>query len=84
MSVNIKFKRGTTLQVMAYTGPEGEIVLNTVTKEIHMQDGLTPGGKIIGAFPEPDTAEGLYFRTQGEWVSLDETTLDLGTLGAGV
>lgn len=83
MSVNIKFKRGTTAQVMAYTGAAGTIVINTETNEIHLQDGITPGGKVIGAFPEVENPTGLHLRTQGAWVPLDETTVDMGTLSAG-
>ena len=30
-----------------YTGPDGEIVINTETKAIHIQDGVTPGGHSV-------------------------------------
>lgn len=33
----------------AYKGVEGELVINTKTQEIHLMDGKTYGGKIIGA-----------------------------------
>jgi len=40
----ILFKRLTTTQAMAYTGPLGEIVVDTTLKQLRVQDGLTPGG----------------------------------------
>jgi hypothetical protein len=39
-----RIARGNSAEVSAYTGPSGEIVVNTEEKRVHVQDGLTPGG----------------------------------------
>lgn len=36
--------RGTTAKIMAYTGPQGSVTINTDTMTIHVQDGSTAGG----------------------------------------
>ena len=40
----MKMKRGATADVSAYTGDSGELVVNTDTNKIHVQDGATAGG----------------------------------------
>lgn len=40
----IVLARGTNADIIGYTGPEGEIVVNTTKKTIHLQDGVTAGG----------------------------------------
>jgi hypothetical protein len=39
-----RLARGTNAQVQAYTGPSAEVVVNTETLRLHVQDGATPGG----------------------------------------
>ena len=43
----IIFKRLSTAQALAYTGPLGEIVIDTTLKLIRVQDGVTPGGTLM-------------------------------------
>lgn len=45
--MNILHKRGKTRAVNAYTGPQGEIVINTDENTILVQDGKTAGGTIL-------------------------------------
>lgn len=45
--MRIQLKRGDTLALSSYTGPAGEIVINTDTGLPHLQDGVTPGGNSI-------------------------------------
>ena len=40
----ILLKRGTTAQNSTYTGPVGEVVVDTTLKTLRVQDGVTPGG----------------------------------------
>lgn len=40
----VQWGRGTTGQVATYTGPSGEIVVNTDDNSLHVQDGATAGG----------------------------------------
>jgi hypothetical protein len=45
----VQWGRGTSSQIAAYTGPLGEIVVNTDDYTLHVQDGATPGGHPLGA-----------------------------------
>ena len=44
MSVQVKRRRDTATNVAAYTGPQGEIVVDTTNSRIVLQDGATAGG----------------------------------------
>lgn len=46
-ALKVKFPRGNTAAISSYVGPEGTIAINTETKMIHLQDGVTPGGIVI-------------------------------------
>lgn len=48
MSTELKIRRGNTLQHNNFTGANGEVTLNTDTKELHIHDGSTQGGFPIG------------------------------------
>ena len=43
----VQWARGTTAQVGAYTGPSGELVLNTDDWSLQAQDGITAGGWVL-------------------------------------
>ena len=43
----VQWGRGTTSQVALYTGPTGELVLNTDDWSLQAQDGVTAGGWVI-------------------------------------
>ena len=43
----VQWARGTTAQVAAYTGPPGELVLNTDDWSLQAQDGVAAGGWVI-------------------------------------
>jgi len=43
----VQWGRGTTSQVAAYAGPQGELVLNTDDWSLQAQDGSTAGGWVI-------------------------------------
>lgn len=44
MPIDIHLKRGNTAAITAYTGPAGEVVIDTETKHLHIQDNATAGG----------------------------------------
>ena len=44
MTVTVQFRRGTTAQNNAFTGPIGEISVNTTNNSIRVHDGSTEGG----------------------------------------
>lgn len=43
----ILIKRGNTAQVSSYTGPLGELIMDTSTNLVHIQDGTTAGGQPV-------------------------------------
>ena len=43
----ILVKRGNTASIASYTGPLGELVLNTQTNQLVAQDGVTAGGHLV-------------------------------------
>lgn len=43
----VQWARGSTSQVAAYTGPQGELVLNTDDWSLQSQDGVTAGGWVV-------------------------------------
>ena len=45
--VQILVKRGNTSHVAAYVGPIGELVLDTQTMKLYIQDGVNPGGQAV-------------------------------------
>ena len=44
MATQLQIRRGTATQVAAFTGAEGEIVVNTTNDSVHVNDGSTQGG----------------------------------------
>lgn len=48
MATQVQWRRGTTAQVAAFTGAVGEIVVDTTTHQMSVQDGVTPGGFYTG------------------------------------
>lgn len=44
MADQLQLRRGTTAQIAAFTGAQGEVIVNTDTKALVVQDGLTAGG----------------------------------------
>lgn len=45
----VQFARGNSAAVAAYTGPLGELVVNTDDYTLHVQDGSSAGGHQVGA-----------------------------------
>jgi len=43
----VQWARGSTSQIASYTGPTGELVLNTDDWSLQAQDGVTTGGWVI-------------------------------------
>ena len=47
MATQLQSRRGTTAQMNAFTGAEGEIAVNTSTDTLHVHDGSTAGGHAL-------------------------------------
>lgn len=48
MTTQLQIRRGSTLENDSFIGAEGEITYDIQEKNLHIHDGLTPGGKLIG------------------------------------
>ena len=44
MSTQVQYRRGSNVQVAAFTGALGEMVIDTTNKIVVVQDGATAGG----------------------------------------
>src|SRR5271154_2265401 len=44
MSEQLQLRRGTAAQVAAFTGAQGEVVVDTTNNRLVLQDGVTAGG----------------------------------------
>jgi hypothetical protein len=47
-NVQVQLRRGTTAQHAVYTGPQGEVTVDTDKNALVLHDGATAGGKVIG------------------------------------
>lgn len=48
MTTQLQIRRGSTLENDSFIGAEGEITYDIQEKNLHIHDGLTPGGKLVG------------------------------------
>jgi hypothetical protein len=80
MATQLQIRRGTNSQVAAFTGAEGEIVVNTTNDSVHVNDGSTAGGfEMARADLNNVTDTSLNAALTGNTVSaLTITTLTLG------
>lgn len=49
MATQVQWRRGTTAEVAVFTGAIGEIVVDTTTWQMSVQDGVTAGGHYTGS-----------------------------------
>lgn len=77
-ATQVQFRRGTAAQTAAFTGAVGEVTVNTDTHQVHVHDGLTPGGFASGAGGY--VTEGNYngnpppFTPATTWIAFDRDT----------
>lgn len=81
MATQLQIRRGTSTQVAAFTGAEGEIVVNTTNDSIHVNDGSTAGGFELARADLNNVSDtDLNAALTGNTVSaLTITTLTLGS-----
>lgn len=48
MASQLQLRRGNTASVAALTGAQGELIVDTTTNLVYLQDGSTPGGHLVG------------------------------------
>ena len=81
MATQLQIRRGTSAQVAAFTGAEGEIVVNTTNDSVHVNDGSTAGGFEMARADLNNVSDtSLNAALTGNTVSaLTITTLTLGS-----
>jgi hypothetical protein len=77
MSKQVKFRRGTTAQHASFTGPSGEITVDTDKNQIVIHDGVTAGGVPIAREDRPRgyTTQTVITTTATPWTSTGKTDL---------
>ena len=82
MSEQLQLRRGTATQVAAFTGAQGEVVIDTTNNRLVINDGVTAGGVFTGEsmFHQIDDDvrdpgaigvqdDGLWWTGEGYWTS---------------
>ena len=76
MSKQVRFRRGTTAQHSVFTGPAGEITVDTDKKTLVVQDGVTAGGiPIARADRQRGWSRTEIFTANGTWTQSGKTDL---------
>jgi len=78
MSIEIKFRRGTSTEHNSFTGANGEITVDTTIKTLRVHDGVTAGGIRLAKFSDLSDAANLEYVTTNI-VPASNVSLDLGT-----
>jgi len=78
MSIEVKFRRGTSAEHGSFTGANGEITIDTTLKTVRVHDGVTTGGTRIAKYSEVLSSTNLEFVTTNI-VPSSNVSLDLGT-----
>jgi hypothetical protein len=85
MAANVRItqvllKRGNTSAVNSYTGPVGEVVIDTTTKSLRIQDGVTPGGHAVSGGGGGSTITNATVNNQGNLIITlsGNTTINAG------
>ena len=73
MSANVRItqillKRGNTAAVNSYTGPVGELVIDTTAKSLRIQDGVTAGGHAVSGGSSNTTITSATVNNQGNLI----------------
>ena len=78
MSIEVKFRRGTTAEHSSFTGANGEITIDTTIKTLRVHDGVTSGGVRIARYDEVVSAANLENVTS-HIIPSANVTYDLGS-----
>ena len=78
MSIEVKFRRGTSAEHGSFIGANGEITIDTTLKTVRVHDGVTTGGTRIAKYSEVLSSTNLEFVTTNI-VPSSNVALDLGT-----
>lgn len=75
----VKMKRGASADVSSYTGDAGELVVNTDTNQIHVQDGSTAGGHATAVELEYISESTNQITISNHIIPETNATFDLGS-----
>ena len=80
MPTQIQLRRGTTAEHASYTGPEGEVTVDTTEDRLVLHDGTTAGGIPVATKGEVDTKAELAGSASQDFSAstVNATTVDLG------
>ncbi len=62
-AVQVQYRRGTASQVAAFTGAQGELVVDTTNNRVVVQDGATAGGFAAAKLTDIGTVTALHGST---------------------
>lgn len=62
-AVQVQYRRGTASQVAAFTGAQGELVVDTTNNRVVVQDGATAGGFAAAKLSEVGLVTGVHGST---------------------
>ena len=62
-AVQVQYRRGTASQVAAFTGAQGELVVDTTNNRVVVQDGATAGGFAAAKLTDIGTVTGVHGAT---------------------
>ena len=89
-AVQVQYRRGTASQVTAFTGAQGELVIDTTNNRVVVQDGATAGGwpaaKLSEVVPSVNGLTGTITiaANDGDVVAASGSTITLGGPGGMV
>lgn len=78
MSIEVKFRRGTSAEHSSFTGANGEITIDTTIKTLRIHDGATVGGTRLAKYSDLGSAANLE-NISTNIVPSSNVTFDLGT-----
>jgi hypothetical protein len=70
---SLRLKRGTTTQHTTYTGPPGELTMDTTGTHLRLHDGTTAGGVAVGSMTVTSIKTNSYNANVNELVRIDST-----------
>lgn len=78
MAIEVKFRRGTSVQHSSFTGANGEITVDTTNKTLRVHDGVTVGGVKLAKLSDLGASANLQ-SIPSNLVPSSNVTYDLGT-----
>lgn len=80
MSTQLQLRRGPAATVISTTGAAGELLVDTDNWTLYLQDGITPGGHIVGATTNPAGSNTqIQYNNSGAFGASSNLTYDSAT-----